>query len=377
MREPDVRQVRTPRQRLEFIRTAWSFYENDPHWVPPLIADQKRYLDPKKGVFYDHGEAELFVAERAGRPVGRISGHVNYLYDELYGKDTGFFGFFECENDSGTAQALLNAAETFVQSRGMRRILGPMSFGVYDEIGILIDGFDSDPYVMNGHNPPYYADLLQAAGYGKAVDWYAYHGYTAARDRVNPRLFKVRDRVVSQPDLDLRTLDLSSARTIRREADIINRIFLDAWRGNWGHVPWTRREFERLVEAVKKIAISELSYIVEVRGRPVGFALSIADANVAAKMINGKLFPFGFLTFLRNLKRTDRFRHILMGVLEEHRNQGIEIAMYAELVERCCELGYREIEMSLVVENNHAMRNSLKHFPLEIYKTYRVFEKQL
>jgi hypothetical protein len=133
MREPDVRQVRTPRQRLEFIRTAWSFYENDPHWVPPLIADQKRYLDPKKGVFYDHGEAELFVAERAGRPVGRISGHVNYLYDELYGKDTGFFGFFECENDSGTAQALLNAAETFVQSRGMRRILGPMSFGVYDE----------------------------------------------------------------------------------------------------------------------------------------------------------------------------------------------------------------------------------------------------
>ena len=362
---------------MEFIRIARKFYEHDPHWVPPLIADQKRYLDPKKGVFYDHGEVGLFLAKRAGRPAGRISGHVNYLYDELYGKDTGFFGFFECENDPGTAQTLLKAAESFVRSRGMRRILGPMSFGVYDEIGILIDGFDSDPYVMTVHNPPYYAELLLAAGYGKAVDWYAYRGYTADRERVDPRLFQVRDRVLSRPGFVLRTLDLSSARTIRREADFINRIFLDAWSRNWGHVPWTPREFERLVEAVKKIAIAELSYIVEVRGRPVGFALSISDANVAVKMINGRLFPFGFVTFLRSLKRTDRFRHILMGVLEEYRNSGIETAMYAELVERCCELGFREVEMSLIVENNHAMRNSLKHFPLKIYKTYRIFEKQL
>jgi GNAT superfamily N-acetyltransferase len=116
---------------------------------------------------------------------------------------------------------------------------------------------------------------------------------------------------------------------------------------------------------------------VELEGEPVGFALSIADANVAAKKIDGRLLPFGFITLLRNIRKTDRFRHILMGVLEEHRNRGIEIAMYAELVERCCALGYREVEMSLIVETNHSMRNSLKHFPLEIYKTYRIFQKEL
>jgi GNAT superfamily N-acetyltransferase len=377
MNELNIHTVRTRQQRRDFIRSAWNFYREDPHWVPPLIADQKTYLDPRRGVFFDHGEAELFLAGRNGTTVGRISGHLNFLYDELYGEDAGFFGFFECEEDPETARALLKAAEAFVRSRGKRRILGPMSFGVYDEIGILVHGFDSDPYVMNGHNPPYYASLLEGAGYSKAVDWYAYRGYTKDQEAVNPRLFTVRDRVLGRPGLNLRCLDLSSSRSVRREADIINRIFLEAWSRNWGHVPWTPREFERLVEAVRNIAIPELSYIVELEGEPVGFALSIADANEAAKKIDGRLLPFGFITFLRNLKRTDRFRHILMGVLEEHRNRGIEIAMYAQLVERCCELGYREVEMSLIVENNHSMRNSLKHFPLETYKTYRIYQKAL
>ena len=377
MQDLIVQPVRTPRQRGEFVRAAWSFYRDDPHWVPPLVADQKRYLDPKQGVFFEHGEAALFLARRKGRVAGRISAHVNYLHDELYGRDTGFFGFFECLNDRPTASALLEAAEQFVRSRGMTRILGPMSFGVYDEIGILVDGFDSDPYVMNSHNRPYYAGLLEGAGYRKAVDWYAYRGYTADRERVNPKLFAVRERLKRRPGWSIRTLDLSTPGKVRREAQIINGIFGEAWSKNWGHVPWTPREFDRLVEAVKKIAIPELSYIVEIDGRPVGFALSIADANVAVKKIGGRLFPLGFVTFLRSVRNTDRFRHILMGVLEEHRNQGVEIAMYAELVDRCCELGYRELEMSLVVENNHSMRNSLKHFPLEIYKTYRIFEKEL
>lgn len=369
--------VQTPGQRRQFIRSAWGLYQDDPHWVPPLIADQRRYLHPRKGVFFEHGEAMLFLARREGRWVGRISAHLNRLYDELYGKGTGFFGFFECEEDPLTARALLEAAEEHVRSRGMGRILGPMSFGVYDEIGILIEGFDSDPYVMTVHNPAYYPRLLEAAGYGKAVDWYAYRGFTADRHRVDPRLFAVRDRVLGRPGFSIRTLDLGSPRKVRREAEIINRIFLQAWSRNWGHVPWTGREFDRLVEAVKKIAIPELSYIAEVQGQPVGFALSIADANVAVKRINGRLYPFGFVTFLRSLKKTDRFRHILMGVLEEHRNRGIEIAMYAELVERCCRMGYREVEMSLIVENNQAMRSSLKHFPLDIYKTFRIYQKSL
>jgi GNAT superfamily N-acetyltransferase len=142
-------------------------------------------------------------------------------------------------------------------------------------------------------------------------------------------------------------------------------------------VPWTEREFTRLVDAVKRIALPELSFVAEIQDRPVGFALSIADANVAIKKINGRVFPFGFVTMLWGLKKTDRFRHILMGVLEEYRNRGIEIAFYTSIVENARKYGYREVELSNVVETNFSMRNSLKHFPINIYKTYRIYEKDI
>ncbi len=359
---------------MEFIKMPWSLYCHDPHWVPPLIADQRHYLNPKRGVFFEHGEVGLFLARDEVRTRGRISAHTTHRYDNVYGKETGFFGFFECENDPAVAGALVAAAECFLKERGKSRVIGPMSFGVYDEIGILVDGFDTDPYVMNLHNPPYYAALIEGAGFRKEIDWYAYHGYVKDHDKVNPKIYKVGDKLLKRSGVTLRRIDL---RHVQREARIINEVFASAWSRNWGHVPWTEREFARLVDAVKRIALPELSFIAEIEGRPVGFALSIADANVAVKKIGGKLFPFGFLTMLWGTKKTDRFRHILMGVLEEYRNRGIEIAFYTQVVKNARKLGYREVEMSLILEDNYAMRNSLKHFPVEIYKTYRIYEKAI
>jgi GNAT superfamily N-acetyltransferase len=361
-------------RRLEFIKMPWHLYEGDPHWVPPLIADQKAYLDPRRGVFFDHGEVQLFLAQRGRRTVGRISAHINYLYDEMYGADTGFFGFFESTNDRQVAEALFGSAERYLRGRGKRRIIGPMNFGVYDEIGILVKGFDTPPYVMNLHNPPYYGSLLEELGFSKKIDWFAYRGYVKDHGQVDPKLFAVKDKLIQRNGIVLRRIDL---RHVNREAAIINRIFKSAWSENWGHVPWTEREFDRLVDAVKRIALPELSFVAEIEGQPVGIALSIADANVAVKKIGGKLFPFGFLTMLGGLKNTDRFRHILMGVLEEYRNRGIEIAFYTNIVENAIKHGYREVEMSNIVETNYSMRNSLKHFPIRVYKTYRIYEKDL
>jgi GNAT superfamily N-acetyltransferase len=370
----EIVQVQTARQRHEFIRLPWPLYRNDDHWVPPLISDQDAFLDPRRGPFYEHGEAQLLLARRGGKAVGRISAHVNHLYDQMYQDGAGFFGFFECEDDQGTAHALLQAAEQILRGKKKRKMVGPMSFGVYDEIGIVVQGFDSDPYVMNSHNPPYYQRLLEREGFGKEIDWFAYRGYMANEDRVSQRLFKVRDQVLKRDEFHLRHIDL---RQVDREAAVIDAVFRNAWAKNWGHVPWTEREFARLKQAVKQITIPELSFVGEVGGKPVGFALSIYDANQAVKKINGRLFPFGFITFLRQLKRTDRFRHILMGVHENYRNQGIEIAFYASITENARRMGFREVEMSLIVENNVSMRNSLKHFPLEAYKTYRIYSKKL
>jgi GNAT superfamily N-acetyltransferase len=366
--------VNTRRMRMEFISMPWHLYRDDPQWVPPLISDQREYLDPKRGVFFDHGEAQLFLARKNSQTVGRITSHVNYLYDARYGAETGFFGFFESENDPEVAKALFIAAETYLKGRGKRRILGPMNFGVYDEIGILVRGFDSPPLVMNLHNPPYYGVLLEQLGFEKVIDWYAYHGFVSDHDQVNPKLFALKDKLIESSGVQLRRLNLKK---VEREAAIINGIFKPAWSQNWGHVPWTDREFARLVDAVKRIALPELSFVAEIEGKPVGVALSIADANVAIKKINGRLFPFGFLTMLWGLKKTDRFRHILMGVLENHRNKGIEIAFYTNIVENAKKYGFREVEMSNIVETNYSMRNSLKHFPVRIYKTYRLYEKEI
>mgnify|MGYP002395936816 CR=1 FL=1 len=364
----------TGRQRMEFILMPRSLYRQDPHWVPPLIADLKPFIDPKRGPFYEHGEARLFLARRGGKAVGRISAHVNYLYDQMYSDGAGFFGFFECENDPGTAAALFHAAEGYLRGQGKRRVLGPMNFGVYDEIGILVQGFDSDPYVMNLHNPPYYQSLVEGAGYCKEIDWYAYRGFFSLSDQVSQKLFRVRDQVLKRPDFRLRNIDL---RKVEREAALIDYVFKNAWTRNWGHVPWTEKEFARLKEAVKKITIPELSFVGEIGGKAVGFALSLYDANQVVKKIGGRLFPFGFITFLPQLKRTDRFRHALMGVMEEYRNQGIEIAFYASILENAIRMGFRELELSLILENNVSMRNSLKHFPIDIYKTYRIYAKEL
>jgi len=366
--------VETCRQRLQFIKMPRDLYRDDPNWVPPLIVDQREYLNPKRGVFFDHGEARLFLARRNNRAVGRITAHVNHLYDERYGAETGFFGFFESENDPRVAEALFTAAQQYLSSRGKVRILGPMNFGVYDEIGILVQGFDTPPIVMNLHNPPYYATLLEQLGFKKTIDWYAYHGYVKDHPQVNPKLFTIKDRLIQRSGVRLRKIDMKQ---VDREAAIINEIFKPAWNQNWGHVPWTEREFERLVDAVKRIALPDLSFVAEIAGKPVGIALSIADANVAIKRIKGRLFPFGFFTMLWGLKKTDRFRHILMGVLEEYRNRGVEIAFYANIVENARKHGYREVEMSNIVETNYSMRNSLKHFPVRIYKTYRIYEKEI
>jgi GNAT superfamily N-acetyltransferase len=374
MSNVEIREVRTPSERLKFIRMPWLLYGQDPHWVPPIIADMKKFLDPRRGVFYEHGEARLYMAWRDGKPVGRISAHVNHLHDERFADGKGFFGFFECENDQETAGVLLDTAESELRRRGKTSCEGALSFGIYDEVGILVEGFDTDPFVLNVHNPPYYRDLLERAGYQKSVDWYAYHGFVKSYEELDPKLHRLKERVLQRSGITFRTVDM---RRLEREARIVLEIFHAAWDENWGHVPFTQSEFARLVEALKLIVAPELSLIAEKDGRPVGMALTLYDANQAVKQINGRLFPLGFLKLLRNVRKTDRFRQFAMGVLEEFRGRGIEIAMFMTVAGEAYKRGFREGEMSLIVETNTAMRQTLTHLPVRPYKTYRIFKKEL
>jgi GNAT superfamily N-acetyltransferase len=372
----EIRRVRTKSARNVFVKMAWRFYENDPLWVPPLISDQLAFIDPARGVFFDHGEAELFLAYRGAEPVGRISAHVNRRYDDIFGGKKGFVGFFESENGVETAQALFNAAENWLRAKGRDVAEGPMSFGIYDETGILIDGFDTPPYVLTTYNPRYYQSLFEACGWEKSIDWYAFRGRRGSTDeRLDPRYFKLTEKVVKREGIVFRPMDVK--KHLEREAEIVRDIFAVAWNRNWGHVPFSDKEFQRLKESIVAMVSPELSLIAELDGKPIAFTLSLYDANVAVKRIDGRLFPFGFLKLLTGIKKTNRFRLILMGVLEEYRNQGVEVALYTKVIEDGIRMGFRESEASMIVENNERMLSSLSHLVMERYKTWRVFKKDL
>jgi GNAT superfamily N-acetyltransferase len=371
----EIRRVRTAGERTRFVKMAWQFYRQDPHWVPPLIGDSVAFIDPTRGVFFDHGEAELFLAYRGSEPVGRISAHVNRHHDELFGCEKGFVGFFECEDNAETAKALFTSAENWLREKGRKVAEGPMSFGVYDELGVLIQGFDTDPYVLTGHNPPYYQQLFEDAGFLKSVDWFAFRGRAEQFEKLDPRYFTLAQRVLRRDGISIRTLDLRH--NLDREAKIVQDIFATAWSRNWGHVPLTTREFDRLKDGVRRFVVTELSFVVELAGKPIAFALSIYDANQAVKKVNGRLFPFGFLRLLATMKRTRRFRLILMGVLEEHRRQGIEVALYAHVVAEGLKRGFKESEASMIVETNDPMISSIERLPVERYRTWRIYRKDL
>jgi GNAT superfamily N-acetyltransferase len=372
----EIRTVCTKHERKNFVTSAWRFNAGDPCWVPPLISDTLQFIDPARGVFYDHGEVELFMAFRGADPVGRISAHLNRLHDEQYGAATGFVGFFECEESAETAGSLFKAADDWLRTRGRRSVQGPLSFGIYDEIGVLVEGFDTPPFLLTPHNPPYYGRLFEANGWRKAVDWYAFRGRHGVSDEdVDPRFGRYARRVLNRPGLTVRNLDPKV--NLEHEVQTVRSIFNSAWGENWGHVPITDREFARLKEAVVRMVIPEISPIIEVDGKPVAFALALCDANVAVKRVGGRLFPLGWLTLLTTLHRTDRFRLILMGVLAEYRHQGLEAALYHQVMREAIRLGYRQIEMSQIVETNVPMLASLDRWPVERYKTWRIYEKDL
>jgi GNAT superfamily N-acetyltransferase len=362
--------------RATFVKMAWRFYRKDPLWVPPLISDQIDFIDPAKGVFYGHGEAELFLAYRGDVPVGRISAHINRRYDDLYGGAKGFIGFYESDNDLETSQALFTSATGWLRGKGKRYAEGPMSFGVYDESGILIDGLDSPPYLLTGYNPGYYGELFQKCGWEKSIDWYAFRGRAGFTDaKLDPRYRRLTEKVLKRDGIAIRSMDIKG--NLDREAEIVKNIFALAWNENWGHVPLSDLEFERLKESIVRMVVPELCLVAEIGGKPIAFTLSAYDANVAVRKTNGRLFPFGFIRLLTGIKKTDRFRLILMGVLDGYRKQGIEIALYTTIIEQGIRLGFREVEMSMIVEDNTRMLNSIGHLPVERYKTWRIYKKDL
>lgn len=374
-----VRPVATPADLDTFIRLPWRLYRDDPAWVPPLLMDRRDFLNPAKNPYYQHAEVALFLAERKGEPVGRISAQIDRLVLDHMEPGLGQWGMFECIDDSAVAGALIDTAEQWLRARGMKRVIAPISLSIWDEPGVLVDGFDEPPLLLMGHHRRWYAPLIEAAGYGREKDLLAY-----ALDITRPFQEKVQRIVAAgdaNPRIRLRTVDVSR---FEREAEIILHILNDAWSNNWGFIPLTPAEIAYAGKSLKPLIRTEMVRICEYDGVPAAFMITLPDLNEWIRDFNGALLPFNWAKLLWRLKfgRSQRVRVPLMGVLREHQRsrQGAMMAfMLIEHIRRYTHgtYGATRAELSWILDDNLPMRNILETIGCTVYKTYRVFSRSL
>ncbi|MBC8125451.1 MAG: GNAT family N-acetyltransferase [Candidatus Kapabacteria bacterium] len=364
------------RDTLRFIKSQWLFYKDDPHWVPPMLMDRKKLLNVDKNPFFKHSKIQLFLAEQDGKIVGRIAAIVNDNHNIEHNDTVGFFGFFECIQDQGVATSLITAAEQWLRSNGMTVIRGPVNPSLNDECGLLVNGFDGPPAILMTYNPPYYAQLIEGAGFKKSQDLYAYllRNENYASEKVK-RLFDV---VVKRNELVFRSFDFKDKPKFKRDVETLKHIYNAAWEKNWGFVKFTDEEFDFLAADLKQIADPNLVFIVESKGRIAGFCLALPDVNQSLiHNKNGGLLR-GAYHLLTKSKKIDLCRIIVLGVLPEFRNTGIDAAIYMEIGNRALSRGIKRGEASWILESNEMMNKGLTTtMHGERYRTYRLYDKSL
>ena len=373
-----IRPVTSKSDRKAFVDLAWDVYEDDSAWVPPLKSEVHCLIDPRKNPWFEHARAQLWLAERDGQPVGRISAQVDRLVLEHMGVGTGQWGMFEAL-DGQAAAALIETAEDWLRTQGMSRALGPFSLSIWDEPGLEVEGHAQSPTVMMAHHRPDYAAWIEAAGYAKAKDLVTYA--TDIRDWSDPKIDRLIASGLANPRIRIRRVDKSR---FAEEAATILNLLNDAWSDNWGFVPLTETEITFAARKLKPIIYEDLVRIAEVDGEAVAFMITLPDINELTCDLNGRLFPFGWAKLLWRLRRprTRRLRVPLMGVAKKLHNSRIATLlafMMIELTRRdaIANYGASEGEFGWILEDNKGMLSIAQLPGATINHRYRIYEKQL
>lgn len=352
-----------------FVDLPYRLHRDDPCFVPPLRMGEFEKLDPAKNPFFEHARIEPFLARAGDEVVGRIAVIDDDLHNEIHGDNLLFFGLFEAR-DADVAAALFAVADERARSLGRALVRGPVNPSMNDGAGFQIDAFDTVPYVMMPQNPPTYPGYAEAAGYRKIKDLWAWR--FDAEAGVGERLERLAARVRERNDLTVRPADM---KRLDREIGILKEIYTQAWESNWGQVPYTDAEFERLGSELRLIVDPDLVLFLETGGRAVGVALGLPDVNQVLRRFNGRLLPFGIFHLLNRRRIIDRARLPILGVLPDYRNRGFELVLIEEIGRRGREKGMREGELSWVLEDNDAINKAIRATGAEVYKTYRLYQK--
>ena len=356
-----------------FISLPWRIYANDPAWVPPLRREVHAFLDRERHPFYRHGAAQPFLARRGGEVVGRIMASDDPNYNRRHDTNTGAFGLFESIDDASVASALLDAATDWLRARGRTSVLGPIEYSTNYTCGLLVDGFETPPRLLMNHNPPYYRGLLEGCGLQPVKELYAWW-----IDRVpDLRPWLARAARIAARGVTLRPI---RKRHLAAEIAKAKLIYNQAWFDNWGSVPMTDAEFDDLGHHLAEIADENLLIMAEREGEPVGFSLSLPDANEAFRRVgDGRLLRWGFLPIglaelLIGLRRVKTFRYLALGVLPGFQGRGIAEAMVLRTLDEALKAGYTGCEMGWTLDDNTRVNRAIERVGAKRYKTYLIYE---
>ncbi|ACC98736.1 hypothetical protein Emin_1186 [Elusimicrobium minutum Pei191] len=334
-----------------FINFQYDLYKNDKFWIGELKMDAKHALtsDP----FWKHAHKQLFLAYKDGKIAGRIAAIINHTHIEYWGERTGMFGFFECIDDKQVSKALFNAAKEWLREKGMSVIKGPFNPSTNHTCGMLVNGFDEDPFIMMPYNFSYYPELMEAEGFVKAKDLLAFE--RVAADKFTPRFEKIVARALRSKDIKLRRINLKN---LNAEIMTVRHIYNAAWAQNWGFLPISEAEILNTAKQLKMIADAKITCVAEINGVPVGFYIAIPNMNHMLKILKGTILnPFKLIKGLIAWKKIKDVRLIMLGVLPEYRHRGVELILIKDIVEHGVDVGYGKAELSWMLEDNKDIIN--------------------
>jgi GNAT superfamily N-acetyltransferase len=372
----DVRPVANGRELRAFISLPEELYRGEPRWAPPLRLERRQFLDRRRNPFFAHAAAEYFLAWRDGRPVGRISAHVDERLNTFQKNTWGLFGFFETVDDPEVATALLDHAEAWLCERGRDRMVGPMDFTTNHDLGVLVEGFERPAIFLAPWTHPYYPALLEGAGLTKAQDLLMWEIGIEDRPAVAPAIWEVADRVEREHGITVRTI---RKRNLAAEVTSFLEVYNAAWHANWSFVPLTEAEVREYAKRLRPILREEWAFIAEHQGEVIGAALALPDYNQVLRAIGGRLLPFGWARALRARRRVDRARIFALGVRPEYQDLGAGALLYRDFWE-AAERAYRETafkhaEMGWVLESNTDMNRALEGLGGHLSRRWRVYER--
>lgn len=368
----EIIKVVNNKQLKQFIDFPHELYKDDPNYVPEIYIGQKALLSKDKSPFFEHSKADYFLAKDNGKIVGRIAAIRNNNHNKHANENVGFFGFFDCINDTKISAQLFDTAVEWCKNEGLDAMLGPSNFSTNETVGMLIDAYDSPPVVMMTYNKAYYNNLVEDYGFTKALDLVAYQLQV---DEVPQRLLDAAVKIEERLNRNGFVIRKPEMKNFDKEVKKIHEVYNSAWEKNWGFVPMTDNEFFHLAKDLKSIVNPDFLYLAEKDGKPVGFSLTIPDINkILIKVKRGRLFPTGLFKLLMNKNKIDSVRVLTMGTVEDYRKRGIDVCFYAKTVAEAKKLGIKTGEASWILENNLMMNRVLQNINGRIYKTYRVYK---